>query len=80
MLNIIDREFDNGDSLDVIVSDLTYARVGNSWNYVCFLNDLHNRKIIGSSTGKNKDANLIEKSILSYKYSLDKINIFHSDR
>lgn len=78
--NIVDRDFDDRDSLEVIVSDLTYVRVGNSWNYVCLLEDLHNREIVGYSVGKKKDAGLVEKAIFSCKYPLDKMKIFHSDR
>lgn len=78
--NIVDRNFDNRDKLEVAVSDLTYVRVGNQWNYVCTIIDLANREIIGYSAGANKDANLIEKALLSCRYSLKDIKIFHSDR
>ncbi len=78
--NIIDRKFDKRDNLEVVVSDLTYVRVGKSWNYICLLIDLYNREIIGYSSGKNKDSKLIEKALLNCKYSLKKIKLFHSDR
>ncbi len=78
--NIVDRGFDNREKLEVIVSDLTYVRVGSKWNYVCNLIDLHNREIIGSSAGEKKDARLVEKAFLSTAYSLKDIKIFHSDR
>ena len=42
--------------------------------------DLSNREIIGYSAGPNKDASLIEKALLSCRYPLKDINIFHSDR
>src|SRR5699024_2598102 len=42
--NIVDRKFDDRDKLEVAVSDLTYVRVGNRWNYVCTLVDLANRE------------------------------------
>lgn len=78
--NLLDRKFDERAELEVAVSDLTYVRVGNKWNYVCSLVDLSNREIIGYSAGPKKDASLIEKAILSCKYSLKDIEIFHSDR
>ena len=78
--NVVDRDFDNRDKLEVVVSDLTYVRVGNKWNYVCTIIDLSNREIIGYSSGINKDANLIEKALLSCRYSLKDIRVFHSDR
>ena len=78
--NIVDREFDNREKLEVVVSDLTYVRVDNKWNYVCTLIDLHNREIIGYAAGAKKDAKLIETALLKCNYSLKDINIFHSDR
>lgn len=78
--NIVDREFDDRNNLEVAVSDLTYVRVGNKWNYVCTLVDLANREVIGYSAGTNKDASLIEKALLRCNYSLKDIKIFHSDR
>lgn len=78
--NIVDRKFDNRNRLEVAVSDLTYVRVGNRWNYVCTLLDLANKEVIGYSAGPNKDANLIEKALLRCRYSLNDIKVFHSDR
>ena len=78
--NIVDREFDNRDKLEVAVSDLTYVRVGGKWNYVCTIIDLYNREIIGYSAGANKNAELIETALLRCNYSLKDISIFHSDR
>ena len=34
--NIVDREFDGRSQFGVIVSDLTYVRVGNDWNIYVF--------------------------------------------
>ena len=52
--NVVDRKFDNQPQHNVVVSDLTYIRVGMSWNYICLLIDLFNWEIIGYSAGKNK--------------------------
>src|SRR5699024_9284490 len=68
--NIVDRKFDDRNKLEVAVSDLTYVRVGNRWNYVCTLVDLANREVIGYSAGANKDADLIEEALLRCNYSL----------
>lgn len=80
ILNLVDREFDNREKLEAAVSDLTYVRVADKWNYVCILIDLYNREIIGYSAGAKKDAKLIETALLRCKYSLKDIKVFHSDR
>lgn len=77
--NIVDRDFDNREKLEVAVSDLTYVRVADKWNYVCTLIDLYNREIIGYAAGARKDAKLIETALLRCKYSLKDIKVFHSD-
>lgn len=78
--NLVNRKFDEQPILNVVVSDLTYVRVGLSWNYICVLIDLHNREIIGYSAGKNKDAILVSKAFATVKTNLNKIQIFHTDR
>lgn len=78
--NLVDRQFDDQDHLDVVVSDLTYVRVGGGWNYICVLIDLFNREIIGYSAGRNKDAQLVSRAFASVKNNLSKISIFHTDR
>ena len=37
--NIVDRQFGEQPHLNVVVSDLTYVRVGNRWHYLCVLVD-----------------------------------------
>lgn len=78
--NKVNREFNDRDTLDVIVSDLTYVRVNGHWNYVCLILDLFNREIIGYSAGKNKTAELVYQAFATIKHDLNKINIFHTDR
>ncbi len=68
--NELNREFNDRNPLEAIVSDLTYVRVGSSWNYICTIMDLHNREIIGYSTGPNKDAQLVYKAFSSIKHDL----------
>lgn len=78
--NVVNRQFSNQTEYNVVVSDLTYVRVGMSWNYICVLVDLFNREIIGYSAGRNKDAILVSKAFTTVKTNLSKIKIFHTDR
>lgn len=78
--NIVDRNFSNQEYLNVVVSDLTYVRVGTKWHYICVLIDLFNREIIGYSAGKNKDAQLVKAAFQTIKGNLSDISIFHTDR
>ena len=64
----------------MVVSDLTYVRVGNRWHYLCVLVDLFNREIIGYSSGPNKGAALVKKAFSTVKVNLNQIKIFHTDR
>ncbi|MCG4583816.1 DDE-type integrase/transposase/recombinase, partial [Anaerosalibacter bizertensis] len=73
-------DFKNREKLEVVVSDLTYVRVGNKWNYICTLLDLHNKEVIGYSAGDKKDAELVYEAFLSCSYPLTEIKIFHTDR
>ncbi len=78
--NELDREFDNKLKLEAIVSDLTYVRVNNQWNYICTIIDLYNREIIGYSVGANKNAQLVKRAFSKIKDRLDYIKLFHTDR
>jgi len=78
--NLVSRKFDGHEYMNVVVSDLTYVRVGVNWNYICVLIDLFNREIIGYSSGRNKDASLVAKTFARVGDNLSKINVFHTDR
>lgn len=78
--NLVNRKFDEQPFLNVVVSDLTYVRVGSNWHYICELIDLFNREIIGCSAGRNKDALLVSKAFAMVKKRLSHIWIFHTDR
>ncbi len=78
--NELNRAFTQEQEMTAIVSDLTYVRVNQKWNYVCVFVDLFNREIIGFSTGPNKDALLVYRAIASIKVDLNKIQLFHTDR
>ena len=71
--NEVNREFDNRNHLEVVVSDLTYVRVAGKWNYVCIILDLHNREIIGYSAGPRKDDLLVYQAFASIKHNLNDI-------
>jgi transposase InsO family protein len=78
--NILNRNFDNKTNRQVVVSDLTYVRVGNRWHYICILLDLYNREIIGYSAGAYKTASLVKEAFQSIKGNLSAIELFHTDR
>src|SRR5699024_10121215 len=78
--NKLNHECNKDIELKVVVSDLTYVRVQNNWNYICVLIDLFNREIIGLSSGPRKDAALVQKAFASVKYNLNHLQLFHTDR
>ena len=78
--NILDRQFNDREILEAVVSDLTYVRVGGIWRYVCFLLDLGCRKILGYAAGNNKDSDLVVKAFYSANCDLRCVQIFHTDR
>jgi putative transposase len=78
--NLVNRKFNEQPYLNVVVSDLTYIRVGMNWNYICVLVDLFNREIIGFSAGKNKNACLVARAFATVKINLGNIQVFHTDR
>ena len=78
--NILNRQFKGQEYRNVVVSDLTYVRVGSEWNYICILVDLFHREIIGSSAGRHKTAELVKEAFQSVKGSLKDICLFHTDR
>lgn len=78
--NVLDRKFNEQNYRNVVVSDLTYVRVGAKWNYVCVLVDLFNREIIGYSAGEHKTAELVKQAFQSVDGNLKEIQLFHTDR
>ena len=76
--NVLDRQFQGREYRNVVVSDLTYVRVGTQWNYICVLVDLFNREIIGYSAGKHKTAELVKEAFQSVEGSLKDICVFHT--
>src|SRR5699024_12585279 len=78
--NVLNREFNTDKELNVVVSDLTYVRVGHTWHYICLLVDLYNREIIGYSAGPHKTAALVQRAFASVPYNLNRLELFHTDR
>lgn len=78
--NLLNRKFKSKNSLEILVSDLTYVRVKSKWNYICLFVDVFNRQIVGYSVGRKKNAELVYKALAGIKVNLKKIKIFHSDR
>lgn len=78
--NELKRQFKQDEYLAVIVSDLTYIRVGKKWHYVCLFFDLFNREIIGHSADENKTADLVYQAIASIQPNLNDVKMFHTDR
>ena len=78
--NLLDRQFDGQQRLAAVVSDLTYVRVGQKWQYVCILLDLHNREIIGYSSGTHKNAELVCAAFAKVNTNQAQIQMFHTDR
>ena len=73
--NAVNREFNCRALSEVAVSDLTYVRVGNAWNYICTIIDLHNREIIGFSVGKSKDSELVRRAFYVISSQLRQLSI-----
>jgi transposase InsO family protein len=78
--NVLNRDFPSQTPIKRIVSDLTYVRVGNDWNYICFLIDLYNLEIIRYSCKRHKDAELVIRAFAKVKGPLSQIELFHTDR
>lgn len=74
--NELQREFNQAEELAIVVSDLTYVRVGKKWHYVCLFVDLFNREIIGHSAGENKTADLVYKALASVQANLNDVQMF----
>lgn len=78
--NVLNREFTREIPLEVIITDLTYVRVKQSWHYICLIVDLYNREIIGYSSGTKKDAQLVKRAFLTIDRPLTHVKLFHTDR
>jgi transposase InsO family protein len=81
--NILDRNFNDSELGKKWVSDITYIRVNNDWNYLTTIIDLADRKVVGWTLSEDMTTeNTIMKTWISARKNRN-INfgfIFHSDR
>lgn len=81
--NKLDRNFTSSRLGEKWVSDITYIRVKNDWNYLTTIMDLADRKIVGWSLSEDMTAkNTIMQAWLHARSnrSLSGELVFHSDR
>jgi transposase InsO family protein len=78
--NLVGRRFDDRKTLEVVVSDLTYVKVGGKGHYICLLLDVAGRDIIGSAVGRHHDAKLVRKAFYRADVDLRNVDMFHTDR
>lgn len=78
--NKLKQSFHNRQRGEVLVSDLTYVKVGHTWHYICVMVDLFNREIVGYAAGAKKDAKLVMQAFSVIPYNLYDIQLFHTDR
>ena len=81
--NELDRDFTSLKLGEKWVSDITYIRVKDNWNYLTTIMDLADRKIVGWSLSEDMTTeNTVMKAWLSARKNRTIINgfVFHSDR
>lgn len=78
--NVVARGFGGRAPRTHICGDLTYVRVGASWNYVCPLVDPCNREVVSRSAGPGKDARLVKSAFATLSFPISGIEVFHTDR
>ena len=81
--NHLDRNFDVSDLGKVWVSDITYIKVNQSWQYLTTMIDLADRKVVGWSLSSNLTT--VDTVITAWKHARLNRNIedgfiLHSDR
>ena len=81
--NELNREFNSYELGEKWVSDITYIRVNDNWNYLTTIMDLADRKIVGWALSEDMTTeNTIMKAWISARRTRDisSNHIFHSDR
>lgn len=81
--NILDRDFDSAKLGVKWISDITYIRVGDNWNYLTTVIDLADRKVIGWTLSEDMttENTILKAWIMARKNRNINTNfIFHSDR
>jgi len=81
--NVLDRKFNNVELGEKWVSDITYIRVNDHWNYLTTIIDLADRKVLGWTLSEDMTTeNTILKTwiIATKNRAINSGFIFHSDR
>ena len=81
--NVLGRNFKSTELGEKWVSDITYIRVGESWNYLTTIIDLADRKLVGWSLSEDmKTKNTVYQAWINARKTrtIKKNFIFHSDR
>ena len=81
--NILDRDFSSLELGKKWISDITYIRVNNDWNYLTTIIDLADRKVVGWSLSEDMTTeNTVLKAWFNAREtrSIQDGFIFHSDR
>jgi transposase InsO family protein len=81
--NVLERDFNSNELGTRWVSDITYIRVADHWNYLTTIMDLADRKIVGWALSEDMTVDhTIRKAWLNAckTRSIKKDFIFHSDR
>ena len=80
--NLLNQVFTVSGPNQAWVSDITYILVGDGWRYLCIIEDLFNREIVGWSLGDNLRTGLVtsafHQAVATKKPQAGMI--FHSDR
>lgn len=79
--NLLKQDFSTKKSNEKWVSDITYINGTNGWHYVCLIQDLHDKEIVGYSSASHMKASLVIDALeMAAKRRNTKGTIFHSDR
>jgi len=81
--NLLNREFSSLKLGEKWVSDITYIRVGDNWNYLTTIMDLADRKVVGWALSEDMTTeNTVMKAWLEARKNRSIVSgfIFHSDR
>jgi transposase InsO family protein len=81
--NVLNRSFESDTLGEKWVSDITYIRVNDDWNYLTTILDLADRKIVGWTLSDDMTTNntVYKTWLLARNYrSITDNHIFHSDR
>jgi len=67
---------------EILASDITYIPLKEGWLYLSVVMDIYTREILGYSTSKHPDADLVCESLRKalQKIEINKVRIFHSDQ